>query len=211
MLFNLSTRVSKKRLRELRIYLNNEASILQELIYFIDTMSIPVSTRDVCMNYVEDYTDRLILESQSRTHYNIPLINYELNMLRQEICLPKKLDENEKNAGVIPYVNTAIRELKEYRSNRIALLQSNFPIAHYVPLAILALSICAMYLIDSGCKILPANVLILKIFWSMTLGTFTILSTTCYDLRDPFQGSYGVSICKYYTCNMRLSHLLFSI
>lgn len=182
----------RERLRELRIHLNNEASILQELIYFIDTMSISASTRDICMNYVEDYTDRLILESQSRTHYNIPLLNSELNMLRQEICLPKEQNDDEKNASVLPYVNTAISELKEYRSNRIALLQSNFPIAHYVTLAILALSICVIFLIDSSTKTLATDVIILKMFWSMTLGTFTILSTTCYDLRDPFRGSYAV-------------------
>jgi len=155
-------------------------------------MALKDSTYDTCMSYVEDYTDRLMLESQSKVDYNIPLLNSELNLLRQEICLENFMDE--KNAAVVPYVNTAISELKEYRSNRIALLQSNFPIAHYVTLATLALSICVIFLIDAGCKIMATDVVILKIFWAMTLGTFTILSTTCYDLRDPFQGSYAVSV-----------------
>lgn len=188
----------RERLRELRIHLNNEASILQELVYFIDSMSIPSSTRKTCMNYVETYTDRLISESQSRVDYNIPLLNSELNLIRQVICLPKDGDANDKNNFVIPYVNTAICELKEYRSNRIALLQSNFPLAHYITLATLAFSICIIFLIDAGCKVLATDVLILKIFWAMTLGTFTILSTTCYDLRDPFQGSYAVCTRSFY-------------
>ena len=155
-------------------------------------MTLSASTRDTCMKHVEDYTDRLILESQSKLNYNIPLLNSELNMLRQEICLGNYLDE--KNGAIIPYVNTAICELKEYRCNRIALLQSNFPLAHYVTLAILASSICVIFLIDAGCKIMATDVIILKIFWAMTLGTFTTLTTTCYDLRDPFQGSYAVCI-----------------
>merc|ERR1711923_201914 len=117
-------------------------------------MSIPSSSRKICMNYVETYTDRLISESQSRFDYNIPLLNSELNLIRQEISLSNDGNDDEinKNEFFIPYINNAISELKEYRSNRIALLQSNFPLAHYFTLATLAGSICIMFLIDAGCK-----------------------------------------------------------
>ena len=90
---------------------------------------------------------------------------------------------------------STIAELKEIRSNRIGLLQSNFPFAHYVTLFSFGFAMCLVFLIDVNCGKFASDEVTLKIHWAMTLGTCTILSTTCCDSHDPFEGSHAVRLC----------------
>ena len=37
------------------------------------------------------------------------------------------------------------------------------------------------------------NAVQLKLLWAMLVGVFSALGTVCYDLADPFRGSYHIS------------------
>lgn len=184
----------RERLRELRIYLNSEACLIQDLLLYFDSLSMPNEAHISCLKDLEKYTNRLISESQPKSAYSsqISLLNSELREIRMRVDMFKNENYSIATENLTPQVHAAISELKEYRSNRIGVLQSNYPPAHYITLGLLATSICLVFFVDVYTNHISEDDTLLKIYWAITLGTFTILTTTCYDLHNAFQGSYSV-------------------
>ena len=64
---------------------------------------------------------------------------------------------------------------------------------HYVILALLAGSICTVFLMETNQDLLLfLSAIQLRVLWSMLIGTFSALGVVNYDMIDPFSGS-----CKY--------------
>jgi hypothetical protein len=88
----------------------------------------------------------------------------------------------------------ACHKLYEERSNRVTALRSLFPPLHFAIVTTLAISICIAFLLESNQDLLMfLNAIQLRILWTMLTGTFSALAIVCYDLSNPFRGSYQIS------------------
>jgi hypothetical protein len=95
---------------------------------------------------------------------------------------------------ILEQAYNAIHRLYEERAKRITALQSTFPPLHYVIVAALAMSICIAFLIETNQDILVfLNAIQLRLLWTILVGTFSALGLVCYDLGNPFRGSYQIS------------------
>eukprot|EP00984_Skeletonema_dohrnii_P014733 scaffold6243_cov108-Skeletonema_dohrnii-CCMP3373.AAC.2 len=84
----------------------------------------------------------------------------------------------------------ALTRLRKERSIRVSALQSTYPMLHYVILALLASSICTVFLMETNQDLLLfLSAIQLKVLWSMLIGTFSALGVVNYDMIDPFRGS----------------------
>jgi hypothetical protein len=92
----------------------------------------------------------------------------------------------------------ALTRLRNERSIRISALQSTYPMLHYVILALLAGSICTVFLMETNQDLLLfLSAIQLRVLWSMLIGTFSALGVVNYDMIDPFSGSCEYNICMY--------------
>lgn len=139
---------------------------------FIDTM-LPASNYTVDQKKFDTYHDQLSITSQQRRTI-APFMS--------------------------PYIFSetydALTRLRKERSIRVSALQSTYPFLHYVILALLAASICTVFLMETNQDLLLfLSAIQLRVLWSMLIGTFTALGVVNYDLVDPFRGSCEYSIC----------------
>mmetsp|Transcript_10964 Transcript_10964/g.23187 ORF Transcript_10964/g.23187 Transcript_10964/m.23187 type:complete len:663 (-) Transcript_10964:125-2113(-) len=96
----------------------------------------------------------------------------------------------------------ALTRLRNERSTRLSALQFTYPMMHYVLLALLASSICIVFLMETNQELLIfLSAIQLKILWGMLIGTFSALGVVNYDMVDPFRGRYNVavSVDQFYT------------
>ena len=80
------------------------------------------------------------------------------------------------------------------RSDRLALLQTPFPIVHWLILAALAGSIVLAYLFESDAAALQVlDAAQLRYLFTVLATTFSALASLCADLADPFRGSFQIT------------------
>ena len=111
------------------------------------------------------------------------------------------------NSMILGNAFSACHRLYEERSKRITALRSLFPPLHFVIVATLAVSICIAFLLESNQDLLMfLNAIQLRILWTMLVGTFSALAIVCYDLSNPFRGSYQISksVDQLYTIRLTL-------
>lgn len=181
------------------------SSVKEEDIKLKDEMDY----QDICRGYLIRYTSRIISESQPgvivKTLEFKGSMDSEMNgffltlnsLLSSESKSPDKI-----HPTLLSESYSAVNRLNSLRSTRISALQSTFPPLHFGILAILALSICVTFLMETNQEVLYfLNETSIKVLWTMLIGTFTSLAVVCYDLSDPFRGSYQIlsSIDQLYT------------
>lgn len=94
---------------------------------------------------------------------------------------------------------TRIMRLNDFRSDRLASINTGFPPFHWLILALLAASISLCFLIEvdqSEGRFLserPEDSFRLRLVWTIMIGTFSGLTALCADLNDPFRGSFNVN------------------
>jgi hypothetical protein len=184
----------RQRQLDIRTIINMEAGQLRILQSMLD--SFPQGfVQNKCRYYLVDYTSRLISEG----HETVDLdasdhsgMDSELNGVLNEL---HSLSATELVPAVILGQSYgACNKLSEHRSKRIAALQSTFPALHYVIVGALALSICIVFLMETNQDILVfLNAVQLRLLWTMLVGTFCALAVVCFDLGNPFRGSYEIS------------------
>jgi hypothetical protein len=136
---------------------------------FIDTM-LPASNYTVDQNKFDTYQHQLSITSDQRRNIAPFLSPY-----------------------IFSETYDALTRLRKERSIRVSALQSTYPFLHYVILALLAASICTVFLMETNQDLLLfLSAIQLRVLWSMLIGTFTALGVVNYDLVDPFRGS-----CEY--------------
>jgi hypothetical protein len=191
----IGTTISTLRQRQLdiRTTINVEAGqirILQSLIEsFTDN-----TARDNCRRYLFQYTSRLIAESQATVDVESLgfCLDSELNGLLGE--LNKIAIAGSVPGPILGESYNACSKLYEQRAQRIASLRSLFPPLHFMIVGALAVSICIAFLLESNQVLLVfLNAIQLRILWTMLTGTFSALAVVCYDLGNPFRGSYQIS------------------
>lgn len=189
----------RQRQLDIRLCINREAGDLRLLSGMVD--SFPNSyQKEKCHSYLTQYTSRVISECQAGVKINSLEIsgsldsemNGFLNTLN-DLAMAKKTNITPPDTVLSESYGAVIR-LNSDRSARITAMQTTFPMLHYGILTALGASIAMTFLIESNQEILVfLNALQLKILWAMLCGTFAALATVCYDLGDPFRGSYQIS------------------
>ena len=186
----------RQRQLEIRTTLNMEAGDLRILASLLD--SYPASSgKDACVEYLTQYTTRLIAECQAEVQISSldssgstdSEMNGFLNKLNQLVVG----NENVPPDVILSESYSCISRLNSERSSRITAIQTTFPWLHYTILFTLAGSIALTFLIESNQELLYfLNALQLHMLWTVLIGTFSALGIVCYDLNDPFHGSYQI-------------------
>ena len=112
------------------------------------------------------------------------------------------MTRSETPSIIVSESYAAVTRLNSERSQRISSLQSTFPALHFGILTALAISICFAFLMETNLDLISFfDAVQLKILWTMLIGTFSALGVVCYDLGDPFRGSYqiGKTVNQLYT------------
>jgi hypothetical protein len=219
----IGTTISTLRQRQLdiRTAINMEAGQLRILQSMLDVF--PESQRFVCRRYLTQYTSRLIAESQPTVQVDILGMDTELNGLLAELNRlavididtdtdtdiddDESLDVQQVSSLLLGNAYTSCSKLYEERAKRITALRSIFPTLHFVIVTTLAISICIAFLLESNQVLLVfLNAIQLRILWTMLVGTFSALAIVCYDLGNPFRGSYQISksVDQLYTVRLAL-------
>jgi hypothetical protein len=103
-------------------------------------------------------------------------------------------DPTLASSTIISYSLDSLFRVEDEKTTFITLLQSVFPPMHYINLALLAFSICTVYLLETDQDvILFLAAFQLKFLWAILTGCFATIATIIYDLSNPFGGSYSVS------------------
>lgn len=220
----IGTTITTLRQRQLNIHtaVQMEAGQLRILLSILETMQkqqkmASRSDKDVsssCQRYLTQYTTRLIAESQPHMMSEPMDKNYdysldtELNAVMQQLN-QLTIEEAANVSGILlDQAHGACAKLYEQRANRITALKAQFPSLHFVILGALASSICLAFLLETKQDILVfLNAIQLRVLWTMLVGTFTALAIVCYDLSNPFGGSYRIpqeSINQLYSIRMTL-------
>jgi len=205
----------RQRQLDIRTCLNKEASeirILQATVdcYPSSTTTEELDFQDKCRAYLIQYTARLITESQPEAVLsnlkNKGFMESEMNgfivQLNEMATQPPSTAKSLPNPIILSESFGVISRLNSYRSERISALQSTFPALHFLIVFALGGSICLVFLMETDQKILIfLNAVQLRLLWSILIGTLTSLGTVCYDLSQPFRGSYQIasSIDQLYT------------
>jgi hypothetical protein len=181
----------RQRQQDVRTAINTEAGELRVLSSMVDSFE-PKSTQRQCRSYLLQYTSRLIAESQQGNEYqNLVAGDSEMNGFLTTL---NGMTRSETPSIIVSESYAAVTRLNSERSQRISSLQSTFPALHFGILTALAISICLAFLMETNLDVLIfLNAIQLKILWTMLIGTFSALGVVCYDLGDPFRGSYQIS------------------
>jgi hypothetical protein len=204
----IGTTISTLRQRQLdiRTTINVEAGQIRILQSLIESFS-DVTARNQCRIYLFQYTSRLIAESQGSVDVESLgfCLDSELNAFLGE--LNKIAVAGSVPGPILGESYNACSKLYEQRAQRIASLRSLFPPLHFIIVGTLAVSICVAFLLESNQVLLVfLNAIQLRILWTMLTGTFSALAIVCYDLGNPFRGSYQISksVDQLYTIRLAL-------
>ena len=95
--------------------------------------------------------------------------------------------------GSVEVADDIISRLNCYRSDRVALLLTDFPDLHYIVLIALSVSITAAFLLESNQLANQyLNSIQLRSLFALLVGVFSATATLCLDLDDPFTGSFSI-------------------
>ena len=191
----LSNTVStlRQRQQDVRTSINIEAGELRTLSSMVDSFS-PNNDQAKCRSYLLQYTSRLIAESQPGTKFqNLVAGDSEMNGFLATLN-HMAVTSSLTSSVLLPQSYAAVIRLNSERSRRVSCLQSTFPALHFGILTVLAMSICLAFLMETNLDVLIfLSAVQLKILWTMLIGTFSALGVVCYDLGDPFRGSYQIA------------------
>lgn len=206
----------RQRQLDIRNCLHMEAGQLRILSSLLDvfpseTPSSSTTSQAMCRKYLAQYSSRLIAESQPTLI--VESLDYsldtELNGILAQVNQWSSMDtstEGRPNDLLLSNAFGACNRLYEERAKRITALRSLFPPLHFIIVGALAVSICMAFLLESKQDILVfLNAIQLRILWTMLVGTFTALAVVCYDLGNPFRGSYEISRSVHQLYTIRLA------
>ena len=192
----IGTTISTLRQRQLdiRTAINMEAGQLRILQSSLEAFPQGV-VQDKCRYYLIQYTSRLIAEGHATVNLNALDLNGMDSELNGVLCELNRISySNLVPPSILSQTFASCNRLYEERSKRVTALQSTFPPLHYVIVTTLALSICLAFLMETNQELLVfLNAIQLRLLWTMLVGTFCALAVVCYDLGNPFRGSYQIS------------------
>jgi len=213
----------RQRQQDIRTNIYREAGELRILQAMVESFPPTKMYRERAISYLIQYCSRLIYECQpgiqtQKLFSSSPLLPSSrrtptANILCGDSEMSGFLNQlNEMNTNnnkkerfseaILAECYMSVSRLNSERSERISSFQSGFPPLHYGILIVLALTICFAFLLETNQDILLfLDAVKLRILWGMLVGVFSALGIVCYDLVDPFRGSYQInkSVDQLYT------------
>ncbi len=199
----------KQRQRDIQLAMHVEAAHLRILSLCLDdeqNTAVVVRTDDSsrfvpaqaqlltkCQQHLWQYTSRLLEEAEGGVSFEDRSMESEL------IGVISGLHHIAAGSGqVSPMVWSqamqACQVLMEQRAKRITAMQSTFPKLHFAVLVALGSSLLVAFFMETDQDILVfLNAIQLRLLWSILVGTFSVMGLVCYDLSNPFRGSYQIS------------------
>ena len=87
-----------------------------------------------------------------------------------------------------------VKELLFLRSERLALLQTTFPLVHWMSMVLLGASIVGCFLITTDEKALQfLDFLQLRLLFTILVGALSGITSICIDMNDPYSGSFRIT------------------
>ena len=107
--------------------------------------------------------------------------------------------------GSVGYADDLILSLIGHRSERVSLILSVFPVAHWNLLIGLSFSICILFLLTSNQQVLQyLNSIQLKFLFATIVGVLSNTGVVCWDLSDPFTGTFSIEGAGTQLADMRV-------
>lgn len=126
-----------------------------------------------------------------------------LNQLTQQQLLqqqPQQRSDATKDgtilvsATIISQLYDMVSRIQAERSQLLATFRTTFPVWHYFNLAMLAMAICTIFLMESDQAVLKLlDAFEIRTCWAILIGAFSMLGMVCYDLTTPYSGIFRVS------------------
>eukprot|EP00617_Octactis_speculum_P007415 CAMPEP_0185781338 /NCGR_PEP_ID=MMETSP1174-20130828/102011_1 /TAXON_ID=35687 /ORGANISM="Dictyocha speculum, Strain CCMP1381" /LENGTH=312 /DNA_ID=CAMNT_0028471269 /DNA_START=212 /DNA_END=1150 /DNA_ORIENTATION=+ len=193
-LTSLTASTLRERQLQIREMLNQETSELRALVPFCEALfSGSAPERQRIRNNIKCYANRLI--SESKDGIDLKFLEYigagdtELAAVTQALTMLP-----EPNSVLIGEALQSTRQLRGFRSTRLALLQGTFPPLYWVIFGLLGTSILTCFLIETDQDTLAfLDAIQLKILFTMLVGVFTSTGTLLYDLNNPFTGAFRIT------------------
>lgn len=134
---------------------------------------------------------------QSNPHEFIELKSNDLLLLCDEIenmylAHPK---QREDPRPLLSKIRDLVASVRAERKNRwVAVTSMHFPMAHYLTLGLLVVSILVAFLVTTDeAEFIFLRGLQVRMLWSVLVTCFSSLAVVCADLADAFSGNYAVS------------------
>lgn len=213
----------KQRQREIQLCMHIEAAQLRILSICLDDehnsavvghsagrgrlLQAHEQSLSKCQRYLWQYTSRLLEEAGGNICFEERSMESELSGVVSELHVMAATRTTTPMTGTAVAVGSsqvspmvwnqamqACQILIEQRAKRITALQSTFPNLHFAVLVVLGASILVAFLIETDQDILVfLNAIQLRLLWSILMGTMSVMGLVCYDLSNPFRGSYQIS------------------
>jgi hypothetical protein len=91
---------------------------------------------------------------------------------------------------------THVKDLQGFRSERLSLLQTPFPVVHWIILATLGSSILLAFLFETDDlrqRFAFVDDVSFRYLFTLLVGAFAGLASLCADLADPFRGMFRIT------------------
>jgi len=199
----LSTTVSVLREKQvdLRILLNKEACdlrLLRRTIFGMFGTRQHAGRRAKALTLLTAYVDQLDRECHLGGVKNLEELELSAGIATNELDQVTAMLHGVDGAAAcrqetISAADDIIARLNGYRSERVALLLTDFPDLHWVVLISLSVSLCVTFLLESN-QFLDEflSSIQLRVLFALLVGVFSATAELCLDLADPFTGSFSL-------------------
>lgn len=200
-LVSTTINVLRNRQVELRALINKEACdlrLLRRAIFGMFGTRQHAGRRARALALTTDYVDQLVRECKSGAIASLEDVELRGGISTNELDKLSAMFHGVDGAAVsrqdrVGVADDAIARLNEYRSDRVALLLTDFPDLHWIVLAALSVSICVTFLLESNQLVNQyLNSIQLRSLFALLVGVFSATATLCLDLADPFTGSFSI-------------------
>ena len=198
----------RQRQIQIRTLLNQEACDLRTLDVALESIfHYQLEERRTSRGVLRQYVTRMILESGAGDGAEISrTCESELDGLLRLIASSSAQIEGEK----VMYdplrfgVPGMVQSLNHLRAARLAALQTDYPLVHWIILSLLAMSLLLNFLIESDEAALQfLDSFQLHALFTIIASAMSAMASLCVDLNDPFRGNFLVTsntARKVYSC-----------
>ncbi|KAL9188589.1 hypothetical protein ACHAXT_006967 [Thalassiosira profunda] len=200
-LVSTTVNVLRQRQVDLRALVNKEACelrLLRRAVFGMFGTRQHAGRRARALALLCGYSEQLIKECQEGAVEDIEELQLSGGIAANELDRLSALLHGVDGAaasrqGSVGAADQLIVSLNGHRSERVALLLSLFPPIHWGVLIGGGISICVAFLLASNQQVLQyLNSIQLRFLFATIVGTISGIAILCWDLADPFQGSFSI-------------------
>ena len=200
----VSTTVNVLRARQvdIRALINKESCdlrLLRRAIFGMFGTRQHAGRRSRALTLLKRYVDQINRESTAGAIERLQVLELSGGVATNELDELSAMLHGVDGAaasrqGSVDSADAIISRLNSYRSDRVALLLTDFPDLHWIVLAALSVSICVTFLLESNQLVNQyLNSIQLRSLFALLVGVFSATATLCIDLADPFTGSFSIA------------------